>query len=133
MLHRSGHGAGEFGLFVHQRIIAGGHRGIDAGLQVAQLAQCANHPLADLVDDLGNVSIAGGIDLDKLRLETLSGTIAVDPLYENQVVMFVYGAGSETNKLASYRINQDTGELTPMEVYDVGKRPMWVLITNIGG
>ena len=46
---------------------------------------------------------------------------------------FVYGAGSETNKLASYRINQDTGELTPMEVYDVGKRPMWVLITNIGG
>ena len=24
-------------------------------------------------------------------------------------------------------------ELTPMEVYDVGKRPMGVLITNIGG
>jgi 6-phosphogluconolactonase len=46
---------------------------------------------------------------------------------------FVYGAGSETNKLASYRINPDTGELTPMEVYDVGKRPMWVLITDIGG
>jgi len=46
---------------------------------------------------------------------------------------FVYGAGSETNRLASYRINQDTGELTPLEVYDVGKRPMWVLITNIGG
>jgi 6-phosphogluconolactonase len=46
---------------------------------------------------------------------------------------FVYGAGSETNKLASYRMNPDTGELTPMEVYDVGQRPMWVLITTIGG
>jgi hypothetical protein len=29
---------------------------------------------------MGNVSIAGGIELDHLRLEPLSGTIQVDPL-----------------------------------------------------
>ena len=46
---------------------------------------------------------------------------------------FLFAAGSETNRLASYRINGDTGELTPLETYSVGKRPMWVLITNLGG
>ncbi|MDA1127136.1 MAG: lactonase family protein [Chloroflexi bacterium] len=44
---------------------------------------------------------------------------------------FLYAAGLETGKLASYRINQDNGELEPMEVYDVGKGPMWVLIADL--
>ncbi len=38
-----------------------------------------------------------------------------------------------TARLASYRVNGDTGELTPLETYSVGKRPMWVLITRLGG
>ena len=42
---------------------------------------------------------------------------------------FVYAAGSESGRLASYRLNGETGELTAGEVYDVGARPMWVLIT----
>ena len=46
---------------------------------------------------------------------------------------FLFAAGSETNRLASYRVNGDTGELTPLEIYSVGKRPMWVLITSLGG
>ncbi len=46
---------------------------------------------------------------------------------------FLVAAGSETDRLASYRVNGDTGELTPLEIYSVGKRPMWVLITNLGG
>jgi 6-phosphogluconolactonase len=45
---------------------------------------------------------------------------------------FVLAAGSETDRLASYRIDGDTGELTPLETYPVGKRPMWVLITDLG-
>ncbi len=45
---------------------------------------------------------------------------------------FLFAAGSETNRLASYRVNGDTGELTPLEIYTVGKRPMWVLITSLG-
>ena len=44
---------------------------------------------------------------------------------------FLYAAGLETGKLASYRIDQDSGELEPIEVYDVGKGPMWVLITEL--
>ena len=44
---------------------------------------------------------------------------------------FVFAAGSESGRLASYQIDGSTGELTPMEIYTVGKRPMWVLITNL--
>ncbi len=46
---------------------------------------------------------------------------------------FLFAAGSETDRLASYRVNGDTGELTPLEIYSVGKRPMWVLMTGLGG
>jgi hypothetical protein len=30
-------------------------------------------------------------------------------------------------------MNGSTGELTPMQIYAVGARPMGVLITNLGG
>ena len=43
---------------------------------------------------------------------------------------FLYAAGLGTGKLASYSINQDSGDLEPLEVYDVGQGPMWVLITE---
>jgi 6-phosphogluconolactonase len=46
---------------------------------------------------------------------------------------FLFAAGSESDRLASYRVNGDTGELTPLETYSVGERPMWVLITSLGG
>ena len=46
---------------------------------------------------------------------------------------FLYAAGSETGRLASYGVDANTGELTPLETYSVGKRPMSVLISNLGG
>ena len=46
---------------------------------------------------------------------------------------FLFAAGSETDRLASYRVNGDTGDLTHLETYSVGKRPMWVLVTSFGG
>ena len=46
---------------------------------------------------------------------------------------FVFAAGSATGQLASYRINGDTGELTPLGTYAVGERPMWVLTTTLDG
>ena len=46
---------------------------------------------------------------------------------------FQFAAGSETDRLASYRVNSATGALTPLETYAVGKRPMWVLMTQLGG
>ena len=29
-------------------------------------------------------------------------------------------------------IHEETGELTPLETYNVGQRPMWVLTTRLG-
>jgi 6-phosphogluconolactonase len=46
---------------------------------------------------------------------------------------FLFAAGSASDRLASYRVNSDTGALTPLGMYAVGKRPMWVLITRLGG
>jgi 6-phosphogluconolactonase len=45
---------------------------------------------------------------------------------------FVFAAGSASGRIASYRIHGETGELTPLETYDVGKRPMWVLVARLG-
>jgi 6-phosphogluconolactonase len=45
---------------------------------------------------------------------------------------FLYSAGLESGRLAAFRINQATGELGRMETYEVGKAPMWVLITKLG-
>ena len=42
---------------------------------------------------------------------------------------FLFAAGLESENLASYRINGQTGALVLLEVYSVGKRPMWVLAT----
>ena len=44
---------------------------------------------------------------------------------------FLYSAGLETGRLAAYRIEADSGRLTPLEVYPVGARPMWVLIVPL--
>jgi 6-phosphogluconolactonase len=44
---------------------------------------------------------------------------------------YLYASGLETGRLASYRVDQDSGELQPLEVYDIGKAPMWVLIIDL--
>ena len=44
---------------------------------------------------------------------------------------FLYVAGLESGRLASYRVNPSTGNLEPLEVYPLGKAPMWVLITEL--
>ena len=46
---------------------------------------------------------------------------------------FLFAAGSESGRIASYRVSAGTGDLTPLETYSVGKRPMGVLITDLGG
>ncbi len=45
---------------------------------------------------------------------------------------FLYAAGLESGRMASYRIDQGTGRLQPLEVYEVGKEPMWVLPLRAG-
>jgi 6-phosphogluconolactonase (cycloisomerase 2 family) len=43
---------------------------------------------------------------------------------------FLYAAGLETGKLASYKIGQETGALEAGDVYDIGKGPMWVMMAE---
>jgi len=89
------------------------------------------------VPNRGHNSIAGfSVDGSSGRLtavgrvstEAVPSAFSLDPAGG-----YIYAAGSETGQLASYRINAETGELTPMETYSAGKRPMGVLIANIGG
>ena len=66
--------------------------------------------------------------IGQVSTEAVPSAFSLDP--EGK---FLFAAGSATDRLASYRINGDTGELTPLDTYPVGKRPMWVLVTSIGG
>jgi 6-phosphogluconolactonase len=45
---------------------------------------------------------------------------------------FLFAAGTASGRLASYRINQQNGALTPLAVEDVGERPAAVLATRLG-
>ena len=46
---------------------------------------------------------------------------------------FLFIAGLESGRLASYRVNSEGGELEPLETHNVGNRPMWVLVTDLPG
>ena len=43
---------------------------------------------------------------------------------------FLISAGESADRLASYRIDADAGYLYPLETYDVGNMPWWVLIVQ---
>ncbi|MEC8990678.1 MAG: beta-propeller fold lactonase family protein, partial [Candidatus Latescibacterota bacterium] len=45
---------------------------------------------------------------------------------------YLIAAGQTTGKLASYRIDDETGHLTPLETIDVGGGPMWVMALDLG-
>ena len=89
------------------------------------------------VPNRGHNSIAGfSVDASTGRLtaigqvstEAVPSAFSLDP--EGK---FVFAAGSASGRLAAYRINSESGVLTHLETYTVGKRPMWVLITSIEG
>ena len=87
LLDRGGHGARELGLVVAQGIIACGHSGGAARLQVAPVTERTDDPPTDLLEDRGNVRIAGRLALEKARLEARLGTIEIDALKEDHVIM----------------------------------------------
>jgi 6-phosphogluconolactonase (cycloisomerase 2 family) len=59
--------------------------------------------------------------------EAVPGAFALDPAGR-----FVFSAGTATGRLASYRTNDETGALSALETYAVGRRPAAVLVTQIG-
>ena len=34
--------------------------------------------------------------------------------------------------MASFSVDPDSGELTPLETYPLGNRPAWILVTSLG-
>ena len=40
---------------------------------------------------------------------------------------FLFAAGSASDRIASYRVSRDTGSLSVLDTYEIGKRPMEVL------
>ena len=65
--------------------------------------------------------------LRQISTEAVPSAFSLDP--EGN---FLFAAGSESGRLASYRVNADSGELTPLEIYSAGKRPMGVLMASLG-
>jgi 6-phosphogluconolactonase len=70
----------------------------------------------------GHLTAAGHIPI-----EAVPSAFCLDPAGQ-----FLFAAGTASGRLASYRINQQTGALTPLAVEEVGQRPAAVLATRIG-
>jgi hypothetical protein len=87
LLDSGGHGASERRLVVKQGIIACGHGGVDARLQVSQPTQRADDPPTDLLEDCSNFRIAGRLALEEAWLAALVGPIKIDPLQEDKMKM----------------------------------------------
>jgi 6-phosphogluconolactonase len=69
----------------------------------------------------GHLTVAG-----QVATEAVPSAFCVDPTGN-----FVFAAGTASGRLASYRINTDTGALTPLATEAVGQRPAAVLATGL--
>lgn len=87
------------------------------------------------VANRGHNSIAG-FRVDTAGRLTPAGHAATEPVPSAFCLdpegRFVFAAGSASGRLASYRINGETGTLTPLATYDAGRRPQAVLATTLG-
>jgi 6-phosphogluconolactonase len=87
------------------------------------------------VGNRGHNSIAGfAVDasgrlapIGQASTEPVPSAFCLDPAGH-----FVFAAGSASGRLASYRINGETGALTPLATYAAGQRPQAVLATSLG-
>ena len=70
----------------------------------------------------GHLTAAGNIPT-----EAVPSAFCLDPAGH-----FLFAAGTASRRLASYRINQRSGALTPLAIEEVGQRPAAVLATRLG-
>src|SRR5215470_8117995 len=70
----------------------------------------------------GHLTTAGHIST-----EAVPSAFCLDPAGH-----FLFAAGTASGSLASYRIDQQSGALTPLAVEAVGQRPAAVLVTRLG-
>src|SRR5262249_26363897 len=90
LLHGSRHGAGEIWFVVAQRIIPGGYRSLNARFQISEPTQHTDDAVTELLEDRGNVVIAGRGGVDKAGLEASCGAIEVDALHEDAMEMEIH-------------------------------------------
>jgi 6-phosphogluconolactonase (cycloisomerase 2 family) len=81
-----------------------------------------NSIAAFAVDSGGRLTAIG-----QAATEAVPSAFSLDPAGH-----FVFAAGTASGRLASYRINQETGALTPLTTYAVGQRPGAVLAAQLG-
>jgi 6-phosphogluconolactonase len=87
------------------------------------------------VANRGHNSIAG-FSIDAAGRLTPAGHASTEPVPSafclDPAGHFVFAAGSASGRLASYRIDEATGALSPLATYEVGRRPQAVLATALG-
>ncbi len=64
----------------------------------------------------------------RVASEAIPNALCLDPQDK-----FLFSAGQESGRMASFSVNPDSGELTPLETYPLGDRPGWVSITELPG
>ncbi len=87
------------------------------------------------VGNRGHNSIAG-FAVDPAGRLTSIGQASTEPVPSafclDPAGHFVFAAGSASGRLACYRINGETGALTPLATYAAGQRPQAVLAIRLG-
>jgi len=74
------------------------------------------------VDGTGHLTAVGHVST-----EAVPSAFGLDPAGR-----FLFAAGTASGRLASYRINNETGTLSPLGTYAVGQRPAAVLAARLG-
>ena len=99
-------------------------------------SQIAMHPTGRFLyaPNRGHNSVASfAVDATSGRL-TATGRVSTEPVPRafnlDPTGGFLYSSGLDSGLIASYQIDQPSGVLTPLETYEGGNRPMWVLITE---
>ncbi len=68
---------------------------------------------------------------------TATGRVASEPrpnaLCLGPQDKFLFSAGQDSGRMASFDVNPDSGELTPLEIYPLGNGPAWVSFTELPG
>ncbi len=79
------------------------------------------------------IDASGGALTATGRVPTEPGprAFSLDP--EGRFLVVAGGGRTNYGRLATYEVNQDGGELTPLETYEGGNGPTWVLITELAG
>jgi 6-phosphogluconolactonase len=69
-------------------------------------------------------------DADRVPTEPDVRPLCLDP---SGRFMTAAGSGGSVGRLVTYEVRADTGKMTPLEAYDAGNGPMWILMMRRSG